>query len=316
MTHRRHQRGVSLVEMLVAMGMSATVLGGAVAAIGLGGQTFRAATDGIQSAGAIDALSRMSADIQLALDFTERTARATTFWVPDRTGDGAPELIRYAWSGTPREPVTFSMNGSTPVAVLPSVTDISFEYLVSTVQGQAMFATTVPPPPADEIVFERAYTGTGTTHALGSTSSVAAIIEPELPAGGSTFRVTRVRIPISKAGNGTETLTVSLHRVSMTTGTPTGNALASVSIRQSDLPATMTPVEFDLDSAITFAAGDFIAIVVSQNSSSSVGNVALEPSPQHVTDGWIATTNAAGAWAINATKDIPLMVYSEIDPGS
>ncbi|UYV12539.1 MAG: prepilin-type N-terminal cleavage/methylation domain-containing protein [Phycisphaera sp.] len=313
MPHQR--RGLSLVELLVAMAMSATVLGGAVAAIGLSGRTFQSAANGIQSSGAIDALAHMSSDIQLSLLVTERTATATTFWVPDRTGDGAPEQIRYAWSGTPGDPITYSMNGSTPVEIIEGVDALSLEYLVASVQGQATFATPAPPAPIDESIFDRAYTGTGTTHALTTTSWVAAIIQPALPAGGSTFQVTRVQIPMAKGGGGN--VTVSLHRVDMLTARPEATALASDTCPASHLPATMAAAEFDLTNTTTFSAGDYIAIVVSQGAGgSSAADIALEPSPQYLTDGWIATTDAVGVWSINATKDIPIVVYAEINPGS
>jgi|GEM_PF-6979080 len=310
----RHQRGISLVELLVAMAMSATVLGGAVAAIGLSGRTFQSAASGIQSGGAIDGLARISSDIQLAISVTERTATATTFWVPDRTGDGAPEQIRYAWSGTAGDPITYSMNGSTPIAVIPEVESIAFEYLVASVQGQATFITDGPPPATDEIIFERAYTSTGTIHTLSAASSVAAILQPALPTGSSTFRITRVQIPMDKTGAGT--VTVAIHRVNMLTARPETTALASDTCRASDLPGAMGTAEFDLSGGPDFTDGDFIAIVVSQAGATSAADIPLEPSPQYLTDGWIATTSAPDVWGIDATKDLPIVVYAEIDPGN
>lgn len=310
-----HRRGLSLVELLVAMAMSATVLGGAVAAIGLSGRTFQSAANGIRSSSTIDALGQMSSDTQLALSITERTSTATTFWVPDRTGDGAPEQIRYAWSGTPGDPITYSINGSTPVDIVPEADVFLLEYVTTTMQGQATFVDVEPDAPTDEPVFDRAYTGTGSPHSLSTVLSVAAIIRPALPPGATTFRVTRVQIPMAAVAGGGD-VTVSLHRVNMVSGTPMSTVLASHSIRQADLPVAMTALEFDLYSAANFSAGDYIAVVVSQDVGTSAAYVALEPSPQYLTDGWIAVTGLLGVWGVNATKDMPIVVHAEIDPGS
>lgn len=306
----KHARALSLIELLVAMAMSSTVLLGAVAAIGIGGRAFKSAADGVRSASSTDALAQMSADVELALTFTEATGSAVSFYVPDRTGDGAPELIRYAWSGTDGDPLTRSMNGSTPVPIMPGVARLSLDYVVATVQGQPTFAVAPPPAPADELLFERQFTDSGATHTLGATSWVAAIVSPSI--SGSRFRVTRVRIPMMAASGGGP-VTVSLHRVNMLTATPETTALATASALQADLPASLGAVEFDLSSAVDFTAGDYIAIAVSQGNGSSSGSVALEPSPQYLTDGWIATTSIAGLWGVNATRDMPIEIYGVID---
>ncbi len=316
MTLASRQRGVTLVELLVAMAMSATVLGGAVAAIGLSGRTFQSAANGIQSSNAIDGLAQISSDIQLALGFTERTATATTFWVPDRTGDGAPEQIRYAWSGTPGDPLTYSFNGSTAVEIIPAVERISLAYIVATVAGNATFSSLAGGGSSDiveESVFTRAFSGTPVAvHDVASSASVAAIVKPVLPNGGGTFRITRVRIPMRQSTGDGDTI-VTLHRVDMTTAVPQSAALSSTTIRKEELSTAFAEVEAELDSDTIFTSGDFIAIVVSSGGSAAA-QIPLEASPQYFTDGWIATTGTLGTWGVNATRDMPITVYAEIDP--
>lgn len=314
------RRGLSLVELLVAMAMSATVLGGAVAAIGLSGRTFQSAANGIRSSGTIDALGQMSSDVQLALKVTERTATAATFWVPDRTGDGAPEQIRYAWAGTPGDPITYSINGSTPVDIVPEADVFLLEYVATTMTGQPTFAA-----PAgggggggfvEENVFERAFSGTpASVHTVTSSASVAAIVQPTLPGGGSTFRVTRVLIPLRDPGSG-QNINVALHTVNMVTGVPQATALALTTVRKQDLPASFTNVEVVFTSDAIFSSGDHVAVVVSSASGSASAEVPLEASPQFLTDGWITTTGLLGLWSVNATRDMPIVIFAEIDPGS
>ena len=314
-----HQRrGLSLVELLVAMAMSATVLGGAVAAIGLSGRTFQSAANGIRSSGTVDALAQMSSDVQIALSITERTSTAMTFWVPDRTGDGAPEQIRYAWGGTAGDPITYSMNGATPVEIVPEANVFLLEYVTTTMTGQPTFAAPAGGGGAggvvEENVFERAFSGTpASVHTVTSSASIAAIVQPTLPGGGSTFRITRVLIPMQRPGTG-QNINVAVHRVNGITAVPQATALAFTTVRKQDLPATYANVEIVFTSDAIFTSGDHVAIVVSSASGSASAEIPLEASPQFLTDGWIATTNALGLWGVNATRDMPIVIYAEIDP--
>lgn len=303
-------RGLSLVELLVAMAMSSTVLVGAVAAIGIGGRAFRASTEGVRSASAMDVLEEVSADIELALAFTERSETATEFYVPDRTGDGAPELIRYTWSGTNGDPLTLSINGSTPVPVLRGVARLSLDYVVATIHGDPTFAAVPPPPPADVLLFERSFTNSGLTYELGPSRSIAAIVAPA--SSESRFRITRVRIPVMSPADGGD-ITVSLHRVNMVTATPEPTVLASATVSVAELSESLAAVEFAFSSATDFASGDYVAIAVSQQGGLSTARVALEPSPRYLTDGWCATSIVAGVWSVNATRDLPIEIFGIIE---
>ncbi|MCW5755636.1 MAG: prepilin-type N-terminal cleavage/methylation domain-containing protein [Phycisphaeraceae bacterium] len=309
----RPGRGVTLVELMVALAMASTVMIGAVAAVGIAGRSFRSATDGTRSERAIDALDRVAADVQLAIRFHERTPLAVAFDVPDRTGNGAPERIRYAWSGTPGDPLTYSMNGSAPEAILPGVRGLSLSYVVATVQGQSDWVSEAQAVPSDELIFAREATGAiADRHTLGPSASIAAIIRPVLTSG-SRYRVTRVRIPMVGNPGGSDVV-VSLHRVNMLTGTPDATVLASYLISQQSMPAALAPVEADLLVALEFNSGDHIAIVVSQGAGGSAAAIPLEPSPQFLADGWIATTSLLGLWTINGTRDMPIEIYAQIDP--
>lgn len=303
------RRGLSLAELLVAMAISTIVLGGAVAAIGMAGRTFQSATSGLQATPALDGLARMSADLELAIRFEERTTTVVAFYVPDRTGDGAPDLLRYAWGGNDGDPITLSLNGSPASTVVPSVSGMSLAYLVASVPADPMWAVPTPSV-SDTKVFDRGYTGSGTVHTLSLTSSVAAIIQPVPGGSDNRFRVTRAKVRMQGKALGSD-VSIALHRVNMMTATPQSGAIVATTVRQADLPDSMQDVEVELPNTVEFSQGDFIAIVVSQKLVTSAGEVALEPSPQYLTDGWIATTDLLGQWKINATKDLAIQVYAE-----
>jgi hypothetical protein len=297
--------------MLVAMAITTIVLGGAVAAIGVGGRTFGAATSGIAAAPTLDGMARMSADVELALHFTESTATAVSFYVPDRTGDGAPDLIRYAWSGSDGDPITLSMNGSTPWPIVPSVTSLSMDYFVATTPADATWHGVAPPAAADELVFERAYSGSpAQTFSVDDGVSVAAIVQPASPSSGRPYAITRIIVPMTEAAHQADNVNISVHRVNMLTAVPMPTALTTTTIRKQDLPETLEFVEVTFDTEVVFDDEDFVAIVISSAKSKPSVDVPLENSPQFLTDGWVATTSVPGAWVLSGARDLPIEIYA------
>jgi Tfp pilus assembly protein PilW len=111
---RTNRRGFTLVELVVSM------LGASVLMCGLGSSMFIAlkATDTsstpswavLQGNAQLDDIA---ADLKYAQTITEQTATAVTVTAPDRNTDSNPETIRYAWSGTPGDPLTREYNGGT-----------------------------------------------------------------------------------------------------------------------------------------------------------------------------------------------------------
>lgn len=121
--------GYTLVELMVAM------VGASALMVGLSSTIFIAlkATDtsSTPTSATIEgnaALTDLFSDIEFAISFSEQTASATTFTVPDRDGNASPETIRYAWSGTPGDPLTRQYNGGTAAALVEDVHDFGFEY--------------------------------------------------------------------------------------------------------------------------------------------------------------------------------------------
>ena len=125
--------GYSLVELIVAVGASVVLMGGMASAIIVSNQGLDApeSVSG-QRLDAVDAQRDLLADIQHALAFTERTTHAVTFLVPDRDSDGDVETTRYAWSGTPGDPLTYEYNGGSPITLAEDVHQFDLSFLTQT----------------------------------------------------------------------------------------------------------------------------------------------------------------------------------------
>ncbi|MFQ5463451.1 MAG: hypothetical protein ACE5E5_12610 [Phycisphaerae bacterium] len=141
MTRIRHThvgRGAfTLIEAVAAMAIMVVLLGGMSSAVFI---AARAIDDGQEpatlTADAADVVSLVSADLTFAIEFRELTTTAVAFTVPDRDGDAVPERIRYAWSGTPGDPLTRAYNNGTPVAIVDRVDELSFGHLLRTITPQ------------------------------------------------------------------------------------------------------------------------------------------------------------------------------------
>ena len=98
---RESDTGFTLIELLVGLVSSTLLVAGLTSAVYISSQALDLDSSiSRKSAIASEVLGELTADLALTRSFSERTATAVTFDVPDRNGDLLPETIRYAWSGT------------------------------------------------------------------------------------------------------------------------------------------------------------------------------------------------------------------------
>lgn len=131
--------GYTLIEMTMAAAAASLLMGGLSSALLIAGKTMIAdgpASSDSNRAGLV--LGQISQDMRQALRFSERTATAATFAVPDRTGDGKPETIRYSWSNVVGEPLLYQYNGGTAVSVLDDVRQFRLSGLTRAIPGAAL----------------------------------------------------------------------------------------------------------------------------------------------------------------------------------
>ncbi len=114
----RHSVGYTLIELMIGMASSTLLISGLASTLYISSQALNLDDrPARQSSIAAEVLGDMMADLRHALSFSERTATAVTFTVPDRDNDGLPETIRYGWSGTPGDALTYEYN-SDPVQTI------------------------------------------------------------------------------------------------------------------------------------------------------------------------------------------------------
>ncbi len=132
----RSRAGYTLIEMIVSISSASILMAGMGSAVFLSTEAFNASEMPVaQRVDAAQVQRQILDDLRYASSFSARTANAVTFTVPDRTGDGRPETLRYAWSGTAGDPLTYSLNGSSPLTLLGSVNSLSLSFRTQTLNA-------------------------------------------------------------------------------------------------------------------------------------------------------------------------------------
>ena len=127
--------GYTLVELVASLAATSILLAGMGSVVYVAARSTDESTMPAMriqtSAASHDVLS----DLQYAVSFQERSTAAVQFKVADRDGDGSPDTIRYAWSGTPGDPLTRQYNSRTAANYLENVHVFEYADHVETVQA-------------------------------------------------------------------------------------------------------------------------------------------------------------------------------------
>lgn len=187
------RRGFSLIEMAVALSVTSILLVAVGSAMVL---ASRAVPDGTGATAAVieagDVLTRLSTELQHSQHLVERTSQVITFTVADRTGNGSPERIRYAWSGEPGDPLTRQVNDETPAVVAAEVAAWSLAY------HQADDQEAYPGPAvegSEETLATVSHLLSLSTHEYGisGSQSISQYVEPKLADDVLYWRPTQVQ---------------------------------------------------------------------------------------------------------------------------
>ena len=134
---RRHIRrpGYTLIELVASIAATSILMAG------MGSVMFVAARSTDESAApamqilASATLHEIVSDLQFAESFIERSSTAVKFSVADRDADSTDETIRYAWSGTPGDPLTRQYGSQAAIDYLDNVHFFAYADHVETVEA-------------------------------------------------------------------------------------------------------------------------------------------------------------------------------------
>ncbi|MCX5654444.1 MAG: type II secretion system protein [Planctomycetota bacterium] len=302
-------RAFSLVELVVTMVIVAILM----AAIG---STIVLASRAIPNANnptactieASMALDQLVAELEAAVYISEHSQTAVAFTVADRNADGLTERIRYAWSGTPGDPLTRQYNGGTAAAFILNVQQFS---LVPRIQS----ITEAYPGTGVEDTFDSLLVNKDSGAGFSDLNAkpdqwLGQHFATSLPGGTMGWRPTRVRFVVRKASSGT--FSKVCLRPAGADLKPTSTVLQSQSMDAGTLPVGYAWTEFPFSGMDRVAPTNAQCLVVRYYS--GTGNAATLQGCSG--SGLVTSADSGATWSYSGSSALRAQLYGKVtQPG-
>ncbi len=321
----RRRAGLSLVEAVVSVVITAILMlavGQALrfALISAGAAPSTGATNSVSQGLASDVADQIAADLNVALDFTEKTATAVTFTVPDRDNDGNPEKIRYAWSGASGSPgktppipaytLTRELNDGTWVALASDVRTCNFKLLYRSMSPPAAL-------PAESLLLSYGisdFTGQS-DYWVTSAASVAEAFNPPVSLGASSWSITRIKMQLKCDATYDGIIKVQV-RTADALLLPTSTVLEEVLVPEEAFADQYQAIEIPFTKLTNLSTSQPLAIVISGSAgTTNLAGVAWSGALLGIPLGTGYTTNSGGGWGLsNPLASLRYAVYGRVTP--
>lgn len=256
------RRGMTLIELLVAMTITATVIGGLSSAIMItsraapqSGDPLRARLDTLHGA------DILAAELASAIEITEAQPRSIAFRVRDADGGVTP--VRYHWTGVQGDPLLRTAGGGEDVEVLADVSRMILRY-------ERQQGPVAPRTQSHDESLITIITGTDDDQfTINDQSAISQPFEPGLPEGAAFARFTEARLSIRRNALllPSGTVTVQIRRFDPDNKRP-GETLAWGTVGVSSVPYTYGLVSVPLTSIdAPIDGGPLCVMVVCDNAS-------------------------------------------------
>lgn len=299
---RRTRSAYTLVEVLLSMTAASMLIVGMASAVFLAARASDPGAAACLTLEAAATLDEIAAELRMAVSFADHGPTSVEFTVADRDGGGSPETIRYAWSGTPGDPLTRQYNGGDAVEVLHDVHSFQLTYHPAPESSEQILAgwdgnTAI----SDEPISNDKWRG---QH-----------FEPSLPADATGWRVTRAKIKVKKEGAANGEASIQL-RPAAADGTPTETVLEEVALLESLLTDSFQWKEFSYHDVSGLPAGDGLCLVVKHVSDAHSCRIEYEGGDVTLPDsGLLASSNQGDSWTIAPDKALQFYIYGTYSPG-
>lgn len=247
-------------------------------------------------------LSRIAEDLALATHVTERTAHAITIIVPDRTGDGVPDRIRYTWAGSAGDPLTYALNDGSPENLLDRAQDFSLAYGYTTRTVTIPSGTTTDGP---EVLLAEHDVAPVWTWSLNKNKGVGERIIPTLSTNAAGYKVTRIQLMAYSSGSTTGEIPVSIKDISG--NTPGSTVYATETLLESSLATEGGWFEVAFPSSQVVPAGQ--EAVLQFGPGTGTGTLAAIQIASQGTNPYVYTEDGDISWYVESGEFLPHRVY-------
>ncbi len=306
--HRR--RGWSLVELLVSTAASAVLIGGLASAVVLATRALPAPSEGAGAPADVALVAdQLAADLTFAVSVSELSSRRIVFRVPDRTGDGVPEVFAYDWPGEPGAPLRCRRNGNRDIDVLRNVTDFTLVRGTTTVTEQ-----TAPTRQTNNTLLASCLTGSVTSDAsIQGSLWTGNVFQPSLPEDAVSWRPTAVWLYLAANGIPNGTARVRLYALDWR-GVPAGTPLAETTVFESGLTVSYQWYEFAWPGVPDLAPGTGVAFIVEHVSNAPSCKVGFRFTPTGSEQGYtrVISTDGGQTWNLMPTHSVLFSLYGTV----
>jgi prepilin-type N-terminal cleavage/methylation domain-containing protein len=263
------RRGFTLVELMTSVVIVATLMGAMMSLLLLAGKASPAGDpNGAALASLQRARDRMADDLPFTATITAFDGKSLTITVADRTGDTTPESLTYAWSGSPGDPVTLSINGGSATPVLPRCEEAAFSLEVLKESRSVQTGTILGPVVT---IAKHDVVANNTPTAMLTSIQLSQCFHPTLPLEAVSYTIASASFMGASTDPATGTLTVDI-RTAQANGRPTGTILESKNVPESALGAgAMATINFT--NLSTLNPKDRLCLVVRTQGATEAGLV-------------------------------------------
>lgn len=307
MTPSRRQPAFTLVEMVLSMALASIVLLAITSAIVLASQALPDADDETTLAATLDAgsgLARLTGEVRFAMHFSELTATAVTFSVPDRDGDGYPDRIRYHWSGKVGDALYRTYNGGASVAILDAVDALTFS---TDTETQKLIYTGAEVKSAETTLSSFFSTSGQNSVRVEYAKWYSQYFKPVLPADALRWQVSRGFFALQYRSPADAIIGFSLHATA-DDYKPSGAALVSVYGTESSLTSSFLWYEIPFASAPVMNPSDSMAVAFRQYGGNNEACEVLTASPISEPS-YCESANTGSSWTYKSGKTIVHYIY-------
>jgi prepilin-type N-terminal cleavage/methylation domain-containing protein len=257
---------------------------------------------------------QITTELQEARHITERNGQAVTFTVADRDGDGSPERIRYAWSGTAGDPLTRQYNFGTAVTVLADMSQFSLTYDLHTDLEQYPGF-----PVYGSEVLLNSYTAAEdlSEYEMKASDWIGQYFQPPggvFPADAVYWRVTRLKFEAMVDDAPYESTYVQL-RLPDTEHEPTDTIIEQQVMYEGDLTDSWEWQEFFFSGAHDLVPGADLCLVLEATGQS--GKIRWEDDDAPGATGRLKTENNGNSWEYKTDECMRYEIYGQVaTPGA
>lgn len=307
--------GLTLAELTVAIVAMTVLAGGVTSAILLASRAMPSSTQATTLAiESMEIAHGVTGDIRYMREFIDGSPTELTFTVEDRTGDDLPETVTFRWTGQPGAPLVRQINDGPEVAVVENVHALQFDYRWQELTESEPNDAESP----ETVLWYSRSTKKRNPFQIDEDDWIALYFEPVLPAGATSWRISRVEIEMRRFDNDAGMGYVQI-RTPESDLEPSDTVLTQTSFEELDLSNSWTWESFSFPSLPDQPVGGGLCVAVVHQVGDDFASVRRvhDKSVCEGNTGWVSKSDNGGAsWWNDNDDSLQMFVFGHVNvPG-